>query len=202
MSDSRIVLNKGREKSVLLRNQWLFSGAIARAEAADGAIAAVYRAGGEFLGSAYYNAKSQIAARMLSFGEPYTRDLLAGKIRRALDLRSFCGVTRVTDAYRMLFSEGDFLPGIIVDSYAGHLSVQSLTLGADGILDDVLAILTDLVHPHSIYEKSDHAGRTGEGAHERIRQIAGQTPDSVVVTEHGVRIVVDIRNGQKTFCIL
>ncbi len=195
---SKIILNKGREKSVIAGNKWIFSGAVKESDANDGEIADVITSSGVFIGSAYYNSKTQIAARVMCLGEKFTDSVLLKNIHSAILRRKIARVHEDTDAFRLIFSEADNIPGFIADSFASHLSIQSLTLGADLLKDKIISILVDELKPKSIYEKSDHAGRKLEGVNAQTGQIYGETPDEVEITEHGIKYPIDIKTGQKT----
>ncbi len=196
-----VTLKRGREKSVRARHHWIFSGAVARVEgeASPGAIAAVRDSAGAVLGYGCYGGRASIAVRMLTFGDrPFTTDVLRGLIRAAIARRRDTPLLAGTDAVRLVFSEGDALPGLIVDSYNGHLVLQSLTAGIDHLRNDIAGILVDELAPASLYERSDHAGRALEGLSEASGQLVGSTPDAVEIHEGGVAFVVDITRGQKT----
>ncbi|TAL39369.1 MAG: class I SAM-dependent rRNA methyltransferase [Spirochaetes bacterium] len=196
-----IVLKKGKEKPVRNRHPWIFSGAISRLEGkiSDGEIIAVLDAQSALLGYGYYNSKSQICVRMLSFGSrEIDRDFLALLVRNAVARRRTLPFHADTDALRLINAEGDSLPGLVLDDYAGHMVVQFMTLGMDRLRDDILSIIGAQLQPSSIYERSDHAGRGLEGLSERTGQVSGTTPDDIVITERGMKFHVDVKRGQKT----
>ena len=121
---SKIILNKGREKSVIAGNKWIFSGAVKESDANDGEIADLITSSGDFLGSAYYNSKTQIAARVMSLGEKFTDSVLLKNIKSAILRRKIARIDEDTDAFRLIFSEADNIPGFIADSFASHLSLK------------------------------------------------------------------------------
>ncbi|HSV96360.1 MAG TPA: class I SAM-dependent rRNA methyltransferase [Spirochaetota bacterium] len=197
----RIFLRPGKEKPVVQRHPWVFSGAVARLddETTDGDIVSVRDSSGSHLGYGYFNGRSQIAVRMLSFGErAVDRGLIRERLLSAFEKRKCSGVTAQTTAFRAVFSEGDFLPGLIADSYDGHLVIQILTLGIERMRDTIIDLLQEVFAPHSIYERSDHAGRSIEGLPGNTGQIRGTTPGEIVIVENGLRFIVDVRRGQKT----
>ena len=197
----RIFLRPGKEKPVLHRHPWIFSGAVARLDdgTADGDIVSVRDSKGAHLGYGYFNGRSQIIVRMLSFGErTVNNDLIKDLLLSAIEKRKRSGVPARTNAYRAVFSEGDFLPGLIADRYDDHLVVQILTLGIERMRDTIIDLLQEVFGPRSIYERSDHAGRSIEGLAERSGQIIGTTPEEIVIVENGLRFIVDVRRGQKT----
>jgi 23S rRNA (cytosine1962-C5)-methyltransferase len=102
----------------------------------------------------------------------------------------------------MIHSEGDFLPGLIVDWYNGHCVMQIMTLGMEQLKDTIAQILVDLLKPESIYERSDHEGRKVEGLQSVNQQVYGITPEYIEINENGMRFLVNVKRGQKTgfFC--
>lgn len=196
-----VYLKKGKEKAILQRHQWIFSGAIdlVDEDITDGDVVTVCDHAGKVLGAGYFNSASQITVRVLAFGDtPFSRDSLKALLERAVARRKTDPLLAGTNAYRLVHSEGDNLPGLIVDSYDGHLVIQCLTLGIDRLRDDIISILKELVNPRSIYERSDHGGRALEGIEKRSDQIDGSTPDEILINEHGMIFAVDVKRGQKT----
>jgi 23S rRNA (cytosine1962-C5)-methyltransferase len=196
-----IYLKPGKEKALLRRHPWVFSGAVGRrdGEIADGDMVAVRGHDGRILGYGYYNRKTQIAVRILSFGDRAPdAGLLRGLAAAAAARRSSSPLLHDTDSYRLVFSEGDFLPGLIVDAYGPHLVLQCLTLGMERLKDSIVGILADLMKPESIYERSEHEGRGLEGLTPAAGQLYGNTPDEVTVRERGLAFPVSVREGQKT----
>ncbi len=194
-------LKRKREKALLRRHPWVFSGAIDKREQGiqNGDIVSVQDAGGNLLGYGYCNPASHITIRMLSFGEAkVTPDHLRGLIREAVKRRSGNPLLETTDAYRVIFSEGDGFPGLIVDTYDGHLVMQCLTLGIDRMKNDIMELLIDELRPKSIFEKSDHEGRRMEGLEPTQGQRYGVTHDETRIQENGLAYFVRIHTGQKT----
>lgn len=196
----KIYLKKGREKSVLNRHQWLFSGAILRVEDPDpGSVAAVCSHDGSILAYGYYNPASNITVRILTFGAiPFSLDTLRASIRGAIERRRLNPMIDGSSAMRLVHSEGDSIPGLIADYYSGHIAVQSLTMGMDNLLSAAAAILQEEAGAESVYERSDHAGRAAEGLIERSGQLIGETPDKIQIDEGGLKFSVNVKSGQKT----
>ncbi len=197
----KITLGKGKEKPLVHRHPWIFSGAIAAKDEGieDGQIVSVFDWRGSMLGYGYYNSRSQIIVRMLSFGsERIDTDFYRKRLILALDKRLNNPLLRKTNAFRLVFSEGDFLPGLIIDKYDAHLVVQVLTMGIERIRDSLLEMMIDIFSPQSIFERSDHHGRLIEGMEERSGQLFGITPDNIIINEDGILLHVDVRHGQKT----
>ncbi len=197
----KIYLKEKKEKSVLRRHPWIFSGAIERIDPDinDGDIVSVCNSGGSSLGYGYYNNKTAISARILSFGaDEITKEYLWRLIEKSIKKRNNNPLLENTDSYRLIFSEADFFPGLIVDSYDRHLVIQCLTLGIEKMKDMIVDILTDLLDPASIYERSDHEGRSLEGIRPVCGQVRGSTPSELVMHENDMSFIVDVAEGQKT----
>ena len=198
-----IRLKPGREKSVLKRHPWIFSGAVAevRGHPADGETVRVTTSAGDFLAWGAYSSQSQIRVRIWSWdeaariGSGFFRDLITDAIssRRGL----------VEDgqyaAWRVIHGESDGLPGVIVDRYAETLVVQYLSCGADYWRDDLAAILMEETKAASLYERSDADVRQIEGLAIRNELLRGNEPDRLIrINENRLWFWVDIRSGHKT----
>jgi 23S rRNA (cytosine1962-C5)-methyltransferase len=136
---------------------------------------------------------------MLTKGNvPFGTEELKKRASRALSARKSILASPVTDSCRLINAEGDFLPGLIADAYAGGLSLQITTAGMDRLRTDILAILTGLVSPAFIFERSDTEAREREGLAAREGLITGILPDPLSVMENGLAFGIDIAGGQKT----
>ena len=197
-----ITLREGREKSLLRRHPWIFSGAI---ECVDGAPASgdtlsVRSAQGKFLAWAAYNSGSQITARVWSWLEPEKIDanFFRAKISQALALRRDLKLADESSGMRLIHAESDGLPGLIVDRYGNVLVMQIGSAGAERWRDICADILQELCKPACIYERSDSDSRALEGLPERNGVLRGILPENLEVIEHGLRFKVDVAAGQKT----
>jgi 23S rRNA (cytosine1962-C5)-methyltransferase len=203
MSDKSIVLKSGREKSVLLRHPWLFSGAIAqvRGEPASGETVAVYSSRMEMLGSAAYSPQSSIAARFWTFdpGETVDEPFLYQKLQAAWQARKVLHADPQTTAYRVVHSESDGIPGLVVDRYNDWLVVQFTSAGAEYWREAVTRLLQQVTGLEHIYERSDVEVRNLEGLPERTGSLAGGEPPLYIsILENGIQYLVDIQHGHKT----
>ena len=167
-NNTEIRLKPGREKSLKLRNFWVFSGAIAQPpQEADKPAAAVNVVSdrGEFLAVAGYSPKSQISAKVWSFlQEKINRAFFRRKIAAAYQLRQSAMIPQCASAYRLVAAEGDALPGIIIDLYNDFLVIQLLSAPADMMKDEIVGALLDLFPDiKGIYERSDADVRRKEG---------------------------------------
>ncbi len=199
----KIVLKKGREKSVLRKHPWIFSGAIQSVEGhpTAGETVDVYDAEGRFLARGAYSPQSQIAVRIWTFNphEKITNSFFEQKIQKAISLRKILGVEQSTSAYRLIAAEADGLPGLIVDRYNDFLVCQFLSVGANFYKQIIIDILNQMLKPQGIYERSDVAVRAKEGLAEQKGVLLGdQPPDLLQINENGLQFLVDVKNGHKT----
>lgn len=102
------------------------------------------------------------------------------------------------NAYRLVYGEADFLPGLIVDRFGDVLVVQLLTLGMDKRRAEIVEALVQVLEPKGIYERSDVGVRELEGLEQKTGVLYGECPRHVTVTENGLKLIVDIEQGQKT----
>ncbi len=195
-------LKPGREKSLLRRHPWVFSGAVAGVEGDPpaGATVDVRAADGRFLGRGAYSPVSQMRVRMWTWdeGETVDADFLRARLKSALDARSRMPFDVESDACRLVHAESDRLPGLIVDRYADLLVVQFLTCGAEFWRAEISEILQELSGVAGIYERSDAESRVLEGLQPRCGWLGGDVPDKVTISEGGLRFEIDFVAGHKT----
>lgn len=197
---TQIILRKGRERAVLGGSPWIFSGSVQSIGdvAEPGQPCYVQAANGTFLGTGYVNPSSSIPVRMLSRDKVIADgSLVCDRIESALALRK-CVIPPDTNGYRVINSEGDFLPGLIVDRYGDCLVVQFLTQGIERLRGEVLSELERRFSPSCIVERSDVTHRREEGLPTVCGVISGTCDGPVEILEHGMRLLVDPINGQKT----
>lgn len=199
----KVFLLKGKEKPVLQRHNWIFSGAIDRAvegiKKAD--IVEVYDSQKNFLAYGYYNKDSKINVRLLEWNKENIIDdnWWFKKIEAAINLRKELINADDTDSMRLVFSEGDSLPGLIVDKFNDYLSVQFLTAGTDVRKEIICDALEKLVHPKGIYERSDAAARSLEGLAKSNQLLRGEMPpEDLIIKENGYLFYMNIVDGQKS----
>ena len=199
---NELVLRAGRERSVLRRHPWVFSGSVAevRGSAGPGETVDLVSASGEWLARAAYSPTARIAARIWTWdpGELVDREFFRQRIVRSIEARASLDQEPSTTAYREVYAESDFLPGFVVDRYGDVRVVQFLTQGAERWRDVLLDLLTGLVPSQGIFERSDSDARTLEGLPTRDGVLLGTVPERVEIIENGLSFVVDVRRGQKT----
>ena len=203
MSAPRLTLKPGRERSLLRRHPWVFSGAIGKVQGSpqSGANVEVRAADGAFLAWAAYSGASQIRARVWSFDEAEVPgpELFRKKIEAALALRRAAIPAQASDAFRLVHGESDGLPGLIADRYADVLVVQIVSAGCERWREPLIEILRETSGCARVYERSDTEGRGLEGLAPRSGAVSGAGPDGPTrILEHGIKYEVDVVSGQKT----
>ncbi|WP_241592294.1 23S rRNA (cytosine(1962)-C(5))-methyltransferase RlmI [Rosenbergiella epipactidis] len=200
---ARIILAKGREKSLLRKHPWIFSGAINKMEgkATSGETVDVCDANGRWLAKAAFSPSSQIRARVWSFDPAESIDIafFARKLEQALKLRTWLAAKDNLDSYRLIAGESDGLPGITIDKFGQFLVLQLLSAGAEYQRPALTTALQQLFPDCHLYERSDVAVRKKEGLEQVQGVISGDTPPALLpITEHGMKLLVDIQKGHKT----
>ena len=196
-------LKNRREKSLLNRHPWVFSGAIdnVTGNPEPGDIVNVFDAEKHWLACGYYNGESNIRVRVLEWEEGVTIDETwwRKKIAAAVDRRSALMADAETSAYRLVHAEADGLPGLIVDRYGDYISVQLLTAGIEKVRPVIMGILLDLLGPRAIFDRSDDDTRKREKLKPSTGVITGELPDGPIeLVENGLVFYVDFTSGQKT----
>lgn len=193
-----VKLRKTRETRVRGGHPWIYASEIESVDGAfeNGDIVDVQDFRGKFIGRGFYNPTSQISLRILTRNdEPCDRTFFAKRIQDAWDYRKLlCD----PDSCRLIYSESDFLPGLVVDKYGDILVLQSLSLGIERIKDMIADLLMEIVKPAGIWERSDVPVRRLEGMEQTTGLLRGEVPDLVDMKEHGIIFGVDVKNGQKT----
>ncbi|MFH1569746.1 MAG: class I SAM-dependent rRNA methyltransferase [Gemmatimonadota bacterium] len=204
MTYPQLLLRPNSERLLLKGHPWVYSGAVARAPAdtEPGGIVDVVSDRGRFVGRGYYNASSTIAVRLLTRDPQRAIDsqFLVELIERAVRLRREDPLLAGVEACRLVHGESDGLPGLIVDEYAGFLVLQLHTWGMERLRAPILEALATVVAPRGVYERSDVGTRRADGLRDRpTGPLAGEEPPELIaVNERGVRLLVDVRRGQKT----
>ena len=196
----KVILKKGKEKSLLRKHPWVFSGAIESVQnnSSDRNIAELVNSNGQFLAIGMYSKQSQIRVRVLSFNKAdIDRTFFKDRIYKSIERRQ-ASVFK-NSGVRLIFSESDLLPGLILDSYDGHFVVQYLSAPMDDRRNEINEIL--LSHPmcKSLFERSDSSSRSRESLSKRSGTIGKiEPPEFIEIQEDNLKFLVDVRNGHKT----
>jgi 23S rRNA (cytosine1962-C5)-methyltransferase len=195
-----VEIRPDRTKSLRQGHPWVFSGAIAGKTTAQDGDPVLVCCQGAVLGLGLYHGQTDIAIRMIA-KQPQLLDTAFFK-DRFTQLKQFkeAWLPPKTNAYRLVFGEGDFLPGLIIDRYDQVLVVQAHTLAMGKLLQPIFEALTDVFHPQAIVERSDVRNRKQEGGElaSPVRVAQGELPEEVVFVEYGLQFMADVMQGQKT----
>ena len=198
-----IKLKKGKDKAVNQRHPWVFSGALdkVKGKPENGDVVRLLDANNYFLAYGYYNDQSRVAVRLIEWNEEITIDeaWYEQKIKTAIAGRAHLLADKETTTSRLIFSEADFLPGLIVDRYADFLSLQILSSGIEKAKDVIIAVLVKLLQPKGIFDRSDATARTHEGITAENGLLWGEAPaEFIEVKENGIKYHINIAEGQKS----
>jgi 23S rRNA (cytosine1962-C5)-methyltransferase len=177
---------------------WIYASDVVDAgSATPGEAVRVVNQRGRFLGVAHFSSASQIRLRLLTPEDrAVDRTFFLERLRAALDLRN--RVVSGSDAWRLVHAEGDLLPALIVDHYAGHLSVQFLDQGMDRAAPLILECLLELIEPASVIARNDVPVRRLEELPLEPRVLHGEPPPRIQIRMNGLSLLVDPLHGQKT----
>ena len=195
---NRIILKQGKEKSVLRRHPWIFSGAIARKEQQlhDGDVVEVYGSQGDYLATGFYH-NNTIAVRIFSFNQCLPdHKFWQGKLKDAIDYRKSLSLPNfTTNMFRLINGEGDDFSGLVVDIFDNHVVMQFHSMGMYNIRDILIDNIKNLIpNVKAIYIKNaiENVDSFQDG------WVFGTLDERIIASENGVRFVVDVENGQKT----
>ncbi|KAA0247498.1 MAG: 23S rRNA (cytosine(1962)-C(5))-methyltransferase RlmI [Ignavibacteriota bacterium] len=200
---SSVFLKKSADSFIKRKHPWIFSGAIEKVEGnpANGETIQIFSSNKTLVGVGSYSPSSQIRVRVWSFNpeEKIDKDFFRKKFLAASQFRKRIVDTSQTNAYRIINSENDGLPGLIVDRYADYLICQFLSSGSDFHKKIITETLDEVFNPIGIYERSDVEIRIKEGLEPTKGTLSGKEPDDLIqILENGLKFSVDVKNGHKT----
>lgn len=199
ITGSVIKLRSGAKGRLKPGHPWIYAEQFLKLDrpVKPGEIVTVETADGKFVGRGYYNPKSLITVRLLSFkDEAIDRDFFGRRLKECLEKRK--SLLDITDAYRAVFSESDGLPGLILDVYADTAVFQIFTLGMEKFKDYIVESVREVIGPKYIYERGDSPYRKIEGLEETTGWVGHAGDDVVEIREHKTRFLVDVVRGHKT----
>jgi len=196
----RIFLKKHEERRIRAGHLWVFSNEVdtKRSPLNDcqpGEAISLHDAGGAFLGAGYVNPASLISVRLLTRdpSEDIGPDLVRRRLMRALEWREHLFAEPF---YRLCHSEGDFLPGLVVDRFGDVLSLQLNTAGMEALRGTVLEVLDDVLHPRVVVLRNDTASRSLEGLLQQVESVRGSFPDEIEVVENKISFIAPFAPGK------
>ena len=193
-----IYLNKGVFKSFSPTNPFIYNNEINRfkGEIVSGCIAKVHSYDGNFIGYGFFNSASKIMIRILTNKEEdIDEEFFRKRIELAISHRQSLAYDNTS---RLIFSEADLLPGLVVDKYADILVCQFSSLGMFRLKDMIVNILIKLLNPKGIYMRNDSSINLKEGIPLEKGFLYNEFPTKVLVKENDLLFYVDVENGQKT----
>jgi 23S rRNA (cytosine1962-C5)-methyltransferase len=193
---STVKVNKRGANRVRHGHLWIYRSDVIAVDGDGGSIVSAVDEAGNFVGQAFYSDRSEIALRFLTLTKETIDDRWwHDKIRQCRERRN---IPSDTNAYRVVYSEGDLLPSLIVDRYADVIVLQTLSQGTDRIKSSLLDILIDQFQPRAVIERNDARVRQLEGLPLASGTIYGATSDQFEILQHGLRFLVSPSGGQKT----
>jgi 23S rRNA (cytosine1962-C5)-methyltransferase len=197
-----VTLKPGREKSLLRRHPWIFSGAIHHVdeEPASGSTVDLLSSEKHFLARASYSPTSQIRARAWTFeDEPVDKEFFRKRIQSAIRSRDAWHLEPDTNSHRLIYAESDGIPGLIVDRYGDVLVLQSLTIGSEYWKETFADLLLEETGLTTIYERSDADVRELEGLGPKVGLLRGSLSSFLFpITENNLQFKVNLQSGHKT----
>lgn len=197
-----IYLKRHEERRLRSGHIWIYSNEIDShrsplSQFESGTQAAVFASNDQFIGNAYLNPHSLICGRVFSRtpNQRLDQSLLVHRLNIALSLRERC---YSEPYYRLVYGEGDFLPGLIIDRYADVIVVQLNTAGMDRIADEITAAIEKVLKPAVIVFRNDSSAREQEGLSKEASVVYGSLPETAILKENGAEFVFDPLQGQKT----
>lgn len=197
MAEGSVIISPRGVERIRLGHLWVYRSDVRSAQAEPGAVVRLTDERGRCHGRAFYSDKSQIAVRLLTRQDrPVNREFFSQRLRQAIEHRR--RVVENTDAFRVVYSEGDLLPSLIVDRYGDYLVMQTLSQGTERHKEMLVEILVELLGPKGIVERNDPKVRLLEGLDQRVETLYGEVPPEVCVKENRVAFAYDLPKGQKT----
>lgn len=194
-----VILKPGRDKAIRQRHHWIFSGAVqSLPDFEDGDLLPVFASDGQLMGSGYFNRRSGIVGRMVSFDKTPPLESIAQRLESSLQLRQQWFDLQQTNAYRLVNGEGDGIPGLIVDVYDRVVVLQSSTKGMDVLKPWIVDWINQHLKPQTIYEKSLLPSRREEGLQDVQGYLSGKENPEVSFKENGLHFTMSLEKSQKT----
>jgi len=185
-------------KRILAGHPWLFHDDLKTSpQEGNGDVFSLSDERGGFLGRGFYNSNSRIAFRLITRADqPVDEKFWKGRLEDAIQLRE--AMDPDSNARRLVYSEADGFPGLIIDDYGGHLSLQILSLGIEKLKELILATLHERLQPKAIVLRNDSMVRELEGLTQEKAVHHGEVPGPIEIREGDLRFRVNLLEGQKT----
>jgi 23S rRNA (cytosine1962-C5)-methyltransferase len=205
MTTPKVILKAKRAQPFFGRHPWVFAGAVERVDGtpADGDEVELVSHGDNFVARGLFNSRSKILVRLYSWepGVPLDRAFFRDRLERAVRLRhDLLKLNTGPDAgYRVVFSESDYLSGMVVDRYGDWLAVQFTALGLANRREEIVGVLRELLQPRGVYLRTEKGIGKLEGVELHDGPLWGEPPPAdLSIVENGLRVLVNLAEGQKT----
>lgn len=202
LENSKVYLKRNEEKDIFEGHLWIFDNEVEKIEGEieGGDIVDVLSSNGAFVGRGFINPKSKILVRILTRRrEEINDDFIKARLETAFRYRESIGFNKnEKSAFRAVFGEADLLPALVVDKFADCFVIQTLALGIEKFKSVIVEKIKEYYNPRCIYERNDVALREKEGMEQIKGILYGEKPGIVEIEENGIKILVDIVEGQKT----
>jgi 23S rRNA (cytosine1962-C5)-methyltransferase len=197
VSEASVFISPRGVERIRLGHLWVYRSDVRSAQAEPGSVVRLTDERGRFHGRAFYSDKSQIAVRLLTREDrPIDRAFFTERLKQAIAYRE--RVVENSEAFRLVYSEADLLPSLIVDRYGDYLVVQTLSQGTERHKNLLVELLIELLSPKGIVERNDPKVRLLEGLEQKVSVLHGEVPPEIQVRENGVLFAYDLAKGQKT----
>lgn len=198
MPEATVTVSSRGVERIFAGHPWIYRSDVSASPGIEpGSVVSVRDRRKRFLGQALYSSRSQIALRLLTREKrPIDRAFLAERIQAAADYRR--QVVQDTEAFRLVASEGDLLPSLVIDRYGEYLAVQTLSQGMERLKPIIIDVLQEKFSPRGIVERNDVAVRALEELEQAKGVLAGDVPEEVTVSMNGLRFAFNLLEGQKT----
>jgi 23S rRNA (cytosine1962-C5)-methyltransferase len=202
MSQSQVTITRRGAERAREGHLWIYRSDVRdTGRARGGEVVRVRDERGRHAGQAFYSDRSEIALRLLSTqNADIDREWWRTRLRASAARRK--GLEREADAFRLVYSEGDLLPSLIMDRYSDVLVLQTLSQGTEALKETLVELLVEEFAPRSVVERNDVRVRALEGLPVQAGVLYGEEPGELEVTQHGVRFRVAPLGGQKTGAFL
>jgi 23S rRNA (cytosine1962-C5)-methyltransferase len=192
----KAIVNGKGAKRIRQGHLWIYRSDVVRVEANGGEIVSVFDEQEKFVGKAFFSDKSEITLRFISTkDETINKEFWTKKIVEAAKRRTN---DEKTNAFRLVSSEGDLIPSLIIDNYAGNFVIQTLSQGTEKLKETFVEILRENFEVKAILERNDVKVRELEGLEQIKSVLFGELSDEIIIEQDGIKFYVSLLKGQKT----
>jgi 23S rRNA (cytosine1962-C5)-methyltransferase len=202
MTLASLRLKKNEERRIKQGHLWVFSNEVDTDVTplkgfSAGQAVVIEAANGKALGTGYVNPNTLICARLVSRSAKVELNakFLKRRIQQAQALRE---LNFNQPFYRLVFGEGDGLPGLVIDRFGDVFVVQITTAGMEAIKEDIVQVLENLYHPQAVVLRNDSKSRELEGLPLYVKTVLGELPEELLIEENGAKFAIPVEGGQKT----